>query len=256
MKKVIYYLFSVNFLFLFSCMEIDNFDAPDAHIAGRLIDKTTGENFITDHGDTHIRIWEMSYSVNPAPQSIPVQFDGTYNNEKLFAGTYDMLPFNGPYWPADTIYGVGIGRRLEVQDFEVIPYLHITDFDATLDGTSLTLSCRLSAPFTERTINGEAVPLPNVLEIRPFLSLTMYCGAANYIGEYWTNDYRINLRTSWDRIDTDGDGKSDEVYAITVPVKKGYTYNVRMGANVNYTDQKFNYSEVKRIVVPDEVDDE
>jgi hypothetical protein len=233
-------------------MEIDNFDAPDAHVTGRLIDKTTGANFITDHADTGIRIWEMSYSLNPSPQGIPVKFDGTYNNEKLFAGTYDMLPYNGPYWPADTIHGVRIGKKTTTQDFEVTPYLHITDFDAVLEGTTLTLSCRLSAPFTEMNINGTVTPLPNVLEVRPFLSLTMYCGGANYIGEYWTNDYRVNLRRAWERIDTDGDGKSDETYTISVPVKKGYTYNVRMGANVNYTDQKFNLSEVKRIVVPNE----
>ena len=253
MKKLLYSMLICVSLFCgSSCMEIDNFEAPDAHVTGRLIDKTTGQNFITDHGDTQIRIWEMSYSTNPSPQGIPVKFDGTYNNERLFAGTYDMLPNNGPYWPADTIHDVRIGRKTTTQDFEVTPYLHITDFEAVLEGTSLTLSCRLSAPFTEMTINGEIVPLPNVLEIRPFLSLTKYCGAANYIGEYWTNDYRVNLRRAWSKIDTDGDGKSDVAYTITVPVKKGYTYNVRMGANVNYTDQKFNYSEVKRIVVPNE----
>ena len=153
---------------------------------------------------------------------------------------------------ADTIRNVAIGRKMVTRDFEVTPYLHITDFEAVLEGTMLTLSCRLSAPFTEMTINGTMVPLPNVLEIRPFLSLTMYCGAANYIGEYWTNDYRVNLRRAWNRIDTDGDNKSDEIYQIVVPVKKGYTYNVRLGANVNYTDQKFNYSDIKRIVVPNE----
>lgn len=251
MKKIVYSLVgAVSVLCMVSCMEIDNFDAPDARISGRLIDKTTGENFITDHGDTHIRLWEMSYSSNPAPQGIPVRFDGTYNNEKLFAGTYDMLPFNGPYWPADTIRGVRIGKKTAPQDFEVIPYLHIIDFEAVLESTTLTLSCRLSAPFTEMIINEELVPLPNVLEVRPFLSLTMYCGAANYIGEYWTNEYRVNLRVPWERIDADGDGLSDKTYTITVPVKEGYTYNVRMGANVNYTDQKFNYSEVKRIKVP------
>lgn len=252
MRTLLYGLLAISMFYMASCMEIDNFDMPDAHVTGRLIDKTTGESFITDHGDTHIRLWEMSYSENPSPQSIPVKFDGTYNNERLFAGTYDMLPHNGPYWPADTIRGVRIGRSTATQNFEVTPYLHITDFDAVLEGTTLTLTCRLSAPFTQMTVNGEIVPLPNVLEVRPFLSLTQYCGAANYIGEYWTNEYRVNLRVPWERIDTDGDGVSDNTYTIIVPVKEGYTYNVRMGANVNYTDQKFNYSEVKRIVVPNE----
>lgn len=251
MKRLLYILLTVASVFcITSCMEIDNFDAPNAHITGRLIDKTTGQNLITDHGDTHIRLWEKSFSVDPSPQGIPVQFDGTYNNQKLFAGTYDMLPFNGPYWPADTIRGVKIGSKTVEQNFEVTPYLHIIDFTAELEGTMLTLSCRLSAPFTEMTINGEVQPLPNVLEIRPFLSLTKYCGAPSHIGEYYINDYRVNLRSPWSRIDTDNDGISDKIYTIIVPVKKGYTYNVRMGANTNYTHEKFNYSEVKKIVVP------
>jgi hypothetical protein len=243
-------------------MEIDNFDAPEAHVTGRLIDRTTGKNYITDHGDTHIRIWEMSYSLNPAPQSIPVKFDGSYNNERLFAGTYDMLPEDGPYWPADTIRGVKIGKKTTTQDFEIIPYLHIIDFEASLTerADSLTMSCRLSLPRIKITEEGEdgkmleresiIFPPHNVLEVRPFLSLTMYCGSANCIGEYGTN-YRKNLRKDWTdaAIDPDGDGIS-ETYTITVPVKKGYTYNVRMGANMSDTHQKFNYSEVKRIAVP------
>lgn len=37
-------LFGVLTLFVTSCMEVDNFDEPDAHFTGRIIDKTTGEN--------------------------------------------------------------------------------------------------------------------------------------------------------------------------------------------------------------------
>ena len=36
-------LFGVLTLFVTSCMEVDNFDEPDAHFTGRIIDKTTGE---------------------------------------------------------------------------------------------------------------------------------------------------------------------------------------------------------------------
>ena len=35
-------LFGVLTLFVTSCMEVDNFDEPDAHFTGRIIDKTTG----------------------------------------------------------------------------------------------------------------------------------------------------------------------------------------------------------------------
>jgi hypothetical protein len=247
MKKLLYsLLIGASMICLASCMGIDNFDAPDAHISGRVIDATTGQNYVTDHADTRIRIWEKSYSLNPTPQNIPVKADGTYNNSKLFSGTYDMIPFDGPYWPVDTVKGVQIGKKMSVQDFTVTPYLKVIEFKAELSGTTLTMSCRLQAPLTER--NG--VDLPQILEVRPFLSLTQYCGAANRIDYYYSNDYRVNLRRTWDRIDTTGDGKSDETFTISVEVLKGYTYNVRMGANVNDPYQKFNYSEIIKIVVP------
>jgi len=124
------------------------------------------------------------------------------------------------------------------------------DFKTELVGTKLTLSCRLQAPFTDRSVNGVSTPLPQILEVRPFSSLIQFCGAANRIDEYYNNDLRVNLRRTWDRIDVNGDGTSDETYTISVTVKKGYTYNVRMGANVNDTYQKYNYSEIVNIVVP------
>lgn len=35
-------LFGVLTLFVTSCMEVDNFDEPDAHFTGRIIDKLRG----------------------------------------------------------------------------------------------------------------------------------------------------------------------------------------------------------------------
>jgi len=249
MKKLLYSLLIGMVAFcITSCMEIDNFDAPDAHLSGRLIDSTTGESLIVDHIDSDIRIWEMSYSTNPSPQSIPVKGDATYNNTKLFAGTYNVLPYNGPYWPADTAFNVPVGSgKTTEQNFTVTPYLKILEFKAVLAGDTITMSCRLQAPLTEKS----GIALPQILEIRPFLSLTQYCGNANKI-DFYGNDYRINLRRTWDRIDANGDKISDDTYTIKVPVKKGYSYNVRMGANVNDTYQKFNYSEIVRIVVPND----
>lgn len=257
-KRLLYSLLIGASMYLVSCMEIDNVDAPDAKIEGRVIDRTTGENIITDHANSTIRIWEMSYSENPAPQGIPVQHDGTYNNDRLFAGTYDMLPYNGPWYPADTLRNVKIGKKKSSQDFIVVPYLRVTQFEAVLNGLNLTMTCRLELPKNEsgnpirqmRVASGEMVELPQILEVRPFLSLIQYVGASNRIDEYWNNNYRVNLRRGWDAIDADGDGVSDAVYSITVPLKAGYTYRVRMGANVNDTHQQFNYTEIKTIVVP------
>ncbi|MCQ2185809.1 MAG: DUF3823 domain-containing protein [Bacteroidales bacterium] len=242
MKHILNTILSVAVLFcLASCMKIDNFDAPQAKISGNLIDKTTGKNMLLDHGTTHIRIWERSYSTNPTPQDLAIKMDGSYNNERLFSGTYDMLPLDGSFWPCDTTYNVAIGKKGAVQDFEVVPYLHVVDFTTELNGAELTLSARLQAPIP--------TGLPQILEVRPFLSLNQFCGAGNRIDYYYTDSYRVNIRKNWEKIGT-ADGEGNEVYSVTLPVKPGYTYWCRMGVQINNTYKSWNYSEIKKIEVP------
>jgi len=243
MKKIINILLAASIIAaLSSCMKIDNFDEPNARVYGRLIDKTTGQNMLVDNGDNHLRIWEMSYSTNPTPQDLAVKEDGTFNNNKLFAGTYDMVPLDGSYWPCDTTYNVKIGPKGAEVNFEVTPYLHLVDFKAELDGLDLTLSCRLEAPVVEG--------LPQIVELRPFLSLNKHCGGANHIDYYFTDSYKISVRKTWEKVGGKSDGSNDTVFSMTVPVKAGYTYWCRMGAQVNNTYKNYNYSEIVKIEVP------
>ncbi|MDR0542410.1 MAG: DUF3823 domain-containing protein [Dysgonamonadaceae bacterium] len=242
MKKIIEFMFGAAVLCLASCMGIDNWDAPDARIHGRVIDSLTGENLLTSQNDWSIRIWETSFTANtPQYQSLPVKQDGTYNNSKLFAGTYDMLPYDGPFWPVtDTLKNVVLKKEKQ-QDFEVIPYLQIVNFEATLNGTDLTLTCQLKAPVR--------VDLPNLREIKPFLSLTTFCGNSNYINIPQYNDRRIQINRGW----SSEVGSSDisKVYTIgPLPVKSGYTYYVRVGANVTVGSNRYNYSPIVKVVVP------
>lgn len=232
-----------------SCMEVDNFDEPEASIHGRIIDATTGENYLTDQGDVHIRIWEKSYSDNPTPQDLAVKMDGSYNREHIFAGTYDMLPNDGSWWPCDTVYEVPIGNKNHAEmDFKVTPYLKIKDFkvevihDATAAMDTLVMSGRLFAPRTEG--------LPQVREVRPFLSINQYCGASNHIDFYYVDAYRVNIRKAWNKIGDMVTGEGKDTYTFRLPVKKGYHYWVRMGANVNDQYMKFNYSEIKEVEIP------
>ena len=240
--KHIFYLLPI-LACLTSCMEIDNFEEPKAQVSGRIIDETTGENMMFDQNDTKIRIWERSYSLKPEPQDLAVKADGTYKNTKLFAGTYNMLPYNGAYWPCDTTFYVPIGRKGTVQDFYVTPYLHLIDFQYQLNGLELTMSCRLHAP----RVDG----MPQVQEIRPFLSLNQHCGYANHLGYYWSDDYKVRIMKPWENIRNEkAVNYSKDTYTITVPVKAGYTYWVRHGAKVNNAFENYNYTETVKISVP------
>lgn len=225
-----------------SCMEVDNFDEPDARYTAKIIDKTTGEPLLAGQGEGCIRLWEMSYSLNPSPQDIPFKQDGTVSNYKLFAGTYDAQP-RGPFWPLEK-HEVKIGKNTAEEVIEVTPYLHIIDF--TMDyndaDATITVSCRLEAPITDG--------LPNIRMVRPFLSTNSFCSGSMCIGEYANIDaYKAQMNSSWDRIPKAEDGNS-QPYTFTLPVKRGYYYTVRMGAYVDDEYKNYNYSEIKEITIP------
>jgi hypothetical protein len=241
MKKTLYSLVGcLAFLFCFSCTAIDNYDSPDARLSGRIIDQTTGENFL---GEAGIRMWEISWDSLPQPRDLAVMQDGTYNNTKLFKGTYDMQAYNGAHWPAERITGIKLANST-VQDFEVIPYIKVVDVKWKLDGLDLTLSCKLEAPITEG--------LPEVWEIRPFVSLTQFCNTGSRIDEYNKDEYRTNVSKNWADIAASSGSKTSIEFSIpkVLPLKSGRTFYVRLGARVRDIYSKYNYSEIFEVKVP------
>ena len=244
MKGLLKIMLGATLLFLASCQEIDNWDEPNARLYGNVIDSYTGQNLAMDQNDWQIRIIDRTWeAMNPGTvaqyQSLAVQRDGVYNNSKLFPGTYDMVPYDGPFWPVDTVRGVVLKDETQ-QDFTVTPYLQVLNFKAELNGTNLTLSCTVKAP----VITG----LPNLYEVKGFLSLTTFCGNSNYIniGDY--NNLRKQINKTWAAEVGTADSKN---YTLgPYPVKSGYTYYVRIGANVNALSRRYNYSPIIKVVVP------
>jgi hypothetical protein len=241
MKNIIYIVLGVLLMSVTSCMEVDNWDEPDVRVHGRIIDSYTGENILTSQGDWGIRIWERTWTQSvPNAQTLAVKQDGSYNNSKLFAGRYDMLPYGGPFWPVDTIKNVTFSGTKQ-QDITVVPYLQLQGFEASLNGLKLTLSCQLKAPIR--------AGLPNLVEIKPFLSLNTFCGAANFIDIAEYNNQRKQINKSW--MEEVGNVETSKIYRVgPLAVKPGYTYYVRLGANVNDANRKYNYTEIIKIVVP------
>lgn len=280
MKKILY-LFGITLWGLSSCTSIDNWDEPDCTFYGTVIDSYTGEPLLASQNDWQIRIWERSWTGQEGgatdKQDLRIKQDGTYQNTKLFAGTYDMLPYDGPFWPVDTVKNVKLSSSTR-QDFTVTPYLQIIDFKTEVGtwdfGTqevpniqpSLTMYFRIKAPRRDG--------LPNIRDIQGFISRTIFCGNGTDsridIAEY-RDHVDDNPATAFDERGTKGRIATNRSWADAckwldpawvdsdtspririgpLPVKSEYTYHVRAGASTNVGSNRFNYSPITVVTIP------
>lgn len=218
----------------FSCTKIDNYDGPNAAFKGNIIDKTTGKNLLTETSGVQIKLEELSWSNTPTPQYIPSKQDGTFQDTKLFSGHYRVTPTNGPFWPGDT-------AELDINgttshDFQLTPYLKIVNVTHTMSGTTLTIKFHLEAPIT----NG----LPNVLDVKPFVNTTEFVGSGATISQY-SESNKKDINASW------SDAIANTEYTLKVAnLKEERTFYVRVGARVDDSFKKYNYSDTFKIVVP------
>lgn len=102
MKKLTYILLSLCLLVNFTSCDVDNYGEPEETFRGAFIDKETKEPFQTAIGNTGIRIrmMEYSWSDTPEPYDFNCMQDGTFQNTKIFAGNYGIIP-EGAFVPLD-----------------------------------------------------------------------------------------------------------------------------------------------------------
>ena len=264
MKKILCLLIGVALLTLSACFKLDNWDEPDCKFHGTVYDSYTGEPVLASQNDWQIQIWERSWTGHEGGavrnRDLRIKQDGTYQNTKLFAGTYDMFPYNGPFWPQDTLRGVALGKSTQ-QDFTVTPYLQIVEFDYNYAFVAATrryimlMRFKIKAPLLEKEYNGEMRQLPNLRDVRAFVSLSTFCGAGdnsfiNFDG-YDENSLRVGNSKAWDVLLAEGNGvDTTGEFQIFCDMKPGYTYYVRVGACVQDAYNKYNYSEIVRVDIP------
>jgi hypothetical protein len=236
MEKIKYSLWTIICLMAIASCDLDNYDEPDARFYGKIIDETTGENFIMSSQGLQVRMWEISYKDNPSPRNINVKDDATFNNNKLFPGAYQTLVTNGAFWPVrDTVtIRLESGKAIE-QNFTVTPYLKVNIVDYKLEGTTLNIRGKISAPITDG--------LPRVLDIRPFVAITKYVGSANITA--YSDPFRIDINKNFNEI------PSDQIFSMSVTgLLSGRTFYIRLGARVDDSFKANNFSEIIEIKVP------
>lgn len=224
----------------FTACEIDNYDEPEAGIAGTIIDSTTGQPLQTAAGKTsmQIRIWEDSWakgdsSITVTPQDLNMRQDGTFYNNKLFAGDYTVAAFQGAFYPLDNSEYQKIqlknGSVTQVQ-FTVTPYLSLEWVkEPYMDGDTLKCSVR----FTRNVGNG---PMPDVKDLQLYISHNQYVPGT---------DSQVTPPSV--TIKNDDEGKVIELKSL--PMKYTNRYWVRVGGRCSDNYQKYNYTDIKTLDV-------
>lgn len=114
-------------LFLFSC-ELDNYDAPNSSIFGKIIDQD-GEAVQSDASGQGVTITyiEKGDFTSPVRQAMRLMTDGTYRNDAVFSGTYDIVIRDANFLNIDTLKNYVINPGKNELDFTVQPYIKITN---------------------------------------------------------------------------------------------------------------------------------
>jgi hypothetical protein len=221
-----------------SCIKKDNYPGPNASLQGNLFldGSSSKDNVQTCTGNFSIRLEQLDWSSTPTPQDIPVKYDGTYQNTKLFSGHYRVSIKGGAFWPvAPQEIDIRQGTKL---DFQLTPYLLLSNFTADMvDSTTLSVHFDMQAP-----IDGG---IPAVVEMQPFVNTTRIVGPGASIFDF-SDANKKSINKEWSAMTA-----SDKSPTIVIPnLVKGRTFFVRVGVRFNNDDKSYNLTEVLKVNVP------
>lgn len=183
MKKLTYILLSLCLLVNFTSCDVDNYGEPEETFRGAFIDKETKEPFQTAIGNTGIRIrmMEYSWSDTPEPYDFNCMQDGTFQNTKIFAGNYGIIP-EGAFVPLEEEI-IDIKGKVE-KVFEVEPLLRlqwIGEPRVNADG-----SVEVKVKITRGTTNPEYQ--------QPIEEAWLFVGETSYVGDFsFSNRFSTQL---------------------------------------------------------------
>jgi hypothetical protein len=220
----------------YSC-KIDNYDAPDATFSGIIADPS-GKGLQLEQGasSARIKMEELSWSKTPIPFYLNFKQNGTFINTKLFPGRYAITPVEGPFYPvaADT---VAVSNSM-THNFTVTPYLNVSWVgEPTLDANKM-LTAKFKFVRNASPIAG--VVTPSVLDYQLYISTNEYVGNNNFDA----NAVGVLVAVS--------NLMENQELTITskTPMKYSTKYFIRVGVRVNDNFKKYNYTDIKTVVVP------
>jgi hypothetical protein len=204
---------------------------------------------VKDNGKgTRIKLLETSWSSTPTPLYLATKQDGTYNNSKVFAATYNIVA-EGPFVPLVQTTPTAVDKSVNKEvkggtttvDFVVEPFLQVEWVGEPVVNANGTITVQA------KVTRGTTDPLwqQNVAEIGLYVSPNQYVGNNNY-------DNRYSPRTTY----SGATGTALLGTTITLTTINGTLpkkdYFLRIGARTSATNagvNYFNYSTIKMATV-------
>ena len=271
MKKIAIYIVALALFSFNSCgfFELDNYDEPAETLRGEVVDIVTGEPVLTDQGSEGIRVrlTELSYGDNAIHnQDFYAMSDGTFQNTKLFKGTYNVR-IDGPFIPLVREDGRGVPLADETQNldiegltevkFGVQPFLNVEWVsEPVVSNGKIMVQVRITRGVSEADFQSKIEPMGaysssflNVTDIQLFVS---YSSSVGYRArdERWSNKIEYSgsefnaLLGETITIESNG----------TIPA--GRIVFIRAAARINYDTPKgsgtrrWNYNKPVEVMIP------
>ena len=213
---------------LASCSKIDNYDAPNGAIFGKLVDSITTEGLQNDQPTGFaIKLFEKGGLIN-SPIRFTGKADGTYENAWIFQNEYMVLAGEGAFFPVDTAKGVMIGARTE-KNFNVMPFLAVTNVVVTPAAGQITAVYNMARGRAKDKITERKT----LVSLVPTVNNVVYNFRAQVTNLSTIPDVTL-LATQF----------TDVVTGLT----SGKTYYVRIALRTG--TNKYNYSKVFKVVIP------
>lgn len=211
-----------------SCNKIDNYDAPNGDIYGKLTDKITNQPLQTEQPNGFIvKLFEKGGSDN-SPIIFQGKSDGSFENALIFQNDYRVLPTEGAFFPVNEVT-MNVGSRTEV-NFDVIPFLAVQNVSVNVSSGKITSSYKISRSqlgdkIVERKTLVSSIPTVNkvVFDFKAENDLSGISDADILAAQY-----------------------TDEVLGLT----SGKVYYVRIAVRTDNSLKKYNYSEVFKVTIP------
>ena len=215
MKKL--FIITAAALVFSSCdmFKIDNYEAPNAKLHGRVLDEVTGEPVETDVLDGSVYRWqEIGDQWVPAWNSRVIKQDGEFRDDLMFSGRYKFEFLNANFFPFAVDGEVVIKKGDNVMDVDVKPYIRVKNVRIDKDD---------AAQVIRATFNLEAGdPQVRLSDVR------LYGATDMYVGEPYTT------------FNTGGEGFSQS-FSPAKEIDPSETYTLTIDLTTDYNKTYFQF---------------